>query len=466
MSLVYPFAANGYVRVGAAGNSPLGGRSSPLASREVTRRPVTPIRSATTLSSAPSYVHHAVTPSKRDDPAITLVRRPVTPSKQDHTVSIADRSREVYRQATPLNKDDPALQVASKLREGTDVGIAPRKFQQPPVRLSAKVVPLTDELRPTLSHMHGVASASADATSWKRLGSSVSIATAAAIAPSGTSSTLAPAASIGESPSISRHRVSRPSLGLHHEAIRSGSGNIRSGSAKTTPTPLYQVGSAPSVQQVERAVAVESVPSFTSPSMPQVDLAVAERITPISQARHEGPVTAVESTDDVLHNLAQLRAELSDSLAQESVLEATIARKRSLAVTQASWIETLRRRTDELRRTAQDAQEQKPSSCVKTGFPRDAADMSTIPDSAGAAQNYEGCPEGDDGLENVDALHQLDDGQDEVSWDLEDAKQQLVGIKDLRYQVKCLEEEHDAKEKEILELKEQLRCLSRTIPRT
>lgn len=449
MSLVYPFTANGYVRVGAAGNSPFGGRSSPLASREVTRRPVTPIRSATTLSSGASY---AVTPSKRDDPAITLVRRPVTPSKQDHTVSIAGRSREVlYRQATPLKKDDPALQVASKLREGTDVGIAPRTFHQPPVRLSAKVIPLTDELRPTLSHMHGVASASADAKSWKRLGSSVSIAAAA---------------SIGESPSISRHRVSRPSLGLHHEAIRSGSANIRSGSAKTIPTPLYQVGSAPSVQQVERAVAFERVPSFTPPSMPLVDRAVAERSTPISQARNEGPVIAVESKDDELHNLAQLRAELSDSLAQESVLEATIARKRSLAVTQASWIETLKRRTDELRRTAQDAQDQKPSSRVNIGFPRDAADMSTIPDSAGAAQNYEGCPEGDDGLENVDALHQLDAGQDEVSWDLEDAKQQLVGIKDLRYQVKCLEEEHDAKEKEILELKEQLRCLSRTIPRT
>lgn len=53
--------------------------------------------------------------------------------------------------------------------------------------------------------------------------------------------------------------------------------------------------------------------------------------------------------DDALA-LAKLRAELRDSLAEEAMLEATIARKRSLALMQASWIETLRRRTEALRR--------------------------------------------------------------------------------------------------------------------
>merc|ERR1712196_387893 len=97
---------------------------------------------------------------------------------------------------------------------------------------------------------------------------------------------------------------------------------------------------------------------------------------------------------------------------------------------------------------------------------RDAAnmdDMLSIPDSAGCLQQQDDdCLEGEHFPDNENDENCPMDDLDAAAWDLETAKQQIASIKDLHQQVACLEEEHNAKEKEVFGLREQLKCLSQS----
>jgi len=140
----------------------------------------------------------------------------------------------------------------------------------------------------------------------------------------------------------------------------------------------------------------------------------------------------------------KLSAELRESLAEEAALEAAVARKRSLAVLQASRIAALQRSTAELlRRRDLDAEpeaeapEELSDSCDRTPTP-----------PRGDADEEESAEEGD----------WADRGAGEDGWDdcdgsgalsLEAATAQLGCLQELRRQVACLEEDLQARTAEV-----------------
>jgi len=140
-----------------------------------------------------------------------------------------------------------------------------------------------------------------------------------------------------------------------------------------------------------------------------------------------------------------LNAELWESLAEEAALEAAVARKRSLAVLQASRIAALRRSTAELLRRRDldaeaEAEAEQSDSCDRTPTPPRG--------EAEEEEEEEGSGE-DDNVWLDQGADDDDDGDPSGALSLEAATAQLGRLRELRTQVAHLEEELHARTAEV-----------------
>lgn len=172
---------------------------------------------------------------------------------------------------------------------------------------------------------------------------------------------------------------------------------------------------------------------------------------------------------------AKLRNELLDSLSEEAVLEATIAQKRSHAVMQGSWIETLKKRVETLQ-TPQQPPKNEAAPEIGRGFRKGAAYPTSPPEPAQLAWELGQVnsptkngidlmdqlgdsatfPETAGWEENINAVEGDDEDMDIEEFSLEAAKAQIANLKDLRRQVATLEDELANRIAEIAELGSQL----------
>lgn len=148
-----------------------------------------------------------------------------------------------------------------------------------------------------------------------------------------------------------------------------------------------------------------------------------------------------------------LRAELAASYAREAELEAAVARKRSLALLQANWIESLKRRAEELQaRNGPPLPVVPPVAlmldrvCPTPGDP-DASPSEAVPAECEASSRGER----EDDLSSSGAERRKREAQS-----LEAACGRLAMLPDLRRQVRCLEEELAARAVEASRLQGEL----------
>lgn len=141
----------------------------------------------------------------------------------------------------------------------------------------------------------------------------------------------------------------------------------------------------------------------------------------------------------------KLNAELRESLAEEAALEAAVAKKRSLALLQASRMETLQRSTAELLRRREveaeltaDASEEGSDSCDRTPTP-----------PRGDGDEEESAEEEGGWAARAAVNDVWDDGDGSGALSLEAATAQLGCLRELRRQVACLEEDLQARTAEV-----------------
>lgn len=149
-----------------------------------------------------------------------------------------------------------------------------------------------------------------------------------------------------------------------------------------------------------------------------------------------------------------LRAELAASYAREAELEAAVARKRSLALLQANWIESLKRRAEELQaRNGPPLPVVPPVAlmldrvCPTPGGDPDASPSEAMPAECEASSRGER----EDDLSSSGAERREREAQS-----LEAACGRLAMLPDLRRQVRCLEEELAARAVEASRLQGEL----------
>mmetsp|Transcript_37558 Transcript_37558/g.66655 ORF Transcript_37558/g.66655 Transcript_37558/m.66655 type:complete len:542 (+) Transcript_37558:63-1688(+) len=183
----------------------------------------------------------------------------------------------------------------------------------------------------------------------------------------------------------------------------------------------------------------------------------------------------VKADQEEAQLVAKLRNELLDSFSEEAVLEATLAQKRSHAVMQGSWIETLRKRIDGLRQLRQDGDWELAGGLQKAGTqPGMSGEQSSRLQSGwgadldaanvrggGPAGNAAGAdepsfPETAEWEQNANQAEQGDEDLDTEEFSLEAAQAQIANLKSLRRQVSHLEDELASRIAEIAQLGLQL----------
>lgn len=171
--------------------------------------------------------------------------------------------------------------------------------------------------------------------------------------------------------------------------------------------------------------------------------AVRRQQSPPASSSVAAPTTRFPAGGEALEGRAVLRAELAASYAREAELEAAVARKRSLALLQANWIDSLKRRAEELQ--------------VRNGPPLPVvAPVALMHDRVGPApggdpdaspSEAEPVERNDDGDASSRAEREDDlsssgaERREREARSLEVARDRLAMLPDLRLQVRCLEEE-------------------------